>query len=637
MEKQNESTLIERERNPNYLAENVRAMGEVGLTDLYTELVKGIPEEPVKIDPNIIIQGVKNPMSICFIGFSTKCLLEAIKRKKKIVKYIVIIEPNLSVYKYLLATEDISHIIRDKEIDFITGITGKQLMTTLFKRFSQPIDANSVFSRTTIMEGMEYVIDPFYYNTDERKKQAQEIVNTVNEARHQLKLSMGCSDDQYTRMEMVIGNKEHMYKSYSLKPLEGQFSDNTAIVCGGGPSLENFIKFYNEKKSSLKWLQNAIIIAADAVLHKLSVNGIKPHIITRCERKLTSIFKGVTPEMTKDVHYAAYPWTPPEFFKMFEDKFYLLRHNGVCMFTEFKSHAFVDGGVSAGNAAMEIAMNLGCKNIILTGIDLAFIDGKSHTEGTQVEFNIEKSKDKWVKIKDNSGNDTTTIPVWLRCLNEYTMSIDKHKNLLNKSFNIFNTSEKGAPIEGTEFVKFDDIRIQVLNDVEDVLSKIKALRKAPDQTEIDAFEAKIGKTLIELKELKEQVTIAESLAEDAKKTTERELDKMFKRMMSDLGDKPYEFIRAIRSNTHNYEKLWGSVADAYDQNFLKKCYASQTFRVLVFDILQLDLYQYDNARNSLYNLLDNPDERHYEFYRLTKDFIIKVNWYLDKMIELFGG
>ena len=105
------------------------------------------------------------------------------------------------------------------------------------------------------------------------------------------------------------------------------------------------------------------------------------------------------------------------------------------MFTNV-DHGFVDGGVSSGNAALELAFNLGCKDIFITGIDCATLDGKSHSNGTQVEIDINKGLQKKLMVECNDGKERETIPIWERCLNEYIFSISKHlpniNNLINR-------------------------------------------------------------------------------------------------------------------------------------------------------------------------------------------------------------
>ena len=618
--------MVTRKIEPFYLQRNIDVMKELKM-DKLIEQVKAAPNVQLKVDPDISLSGIKNPLSTTFVGFSTRKLYDALMRKKKLVKYVLIIEPNVAAFKYLLATEDITDLLRNQDIEFIIGVKFEELLPLVFRSFTKPLP-NMMISRSTCIESMQIILDPFQYNTPELHKMGEGYINLIRESVHQLKLSMGCSDDQFRRYEMLMDNKQNMYNSWNIKGLFDKFKDVPVVCLGGGPSLSNFIEEYKKNPK----LSNALIIAADAVLFKLLQAGIKPHIVTRCERKLTNIFKGVTKEQTKGIYYAAYPWTPPEYFHLFEDSFYLFRQNGVCIFTEL-SHATNDGGVSSGNAALELAINFGARNIILSGIDLCFIDGKTHVDGTQVEFNINKSKDKWFEVESNDGKKVTTIPVWERCRNEYTQSIDKWIRK-GKNINVINTSTQGAYIPLTKVSKIEDLSALFNNSV-DIHSIIEKNRSKISQEEKDKFDAKIKTTLVKAKEYLEQVNIAIGLAEDAKRTADRELQKLVNQFTMSSKD-PYELIRSLRSNAANYEKLWSTVSDAYDQNFKNKLYIEPLFRVLIFDVLQLDLYHVENAISALANTVNDPDERHFGYYHLTKEFAIKVKFYLEMFIELLG-
>lgn len=624
-----EEKMIERQKDGFYLKKNLAAMASIGWDNLgLMEAIQKVPEQIIKIDPQIVLEGVKNPLITTYFGFSTRHLYDAMKRKKKTIRYVCIIEPNIAAFKHLICTEDISDLLTSKTVDFVVGIQGEQLLAELFRMFTQPIDAG-MMSRSTMLESMQIIIDPFQYDTEEKRKIATSYVELVQDTIHQIRLSMGCSDDQYRRFELLIENKKEICNAWSITGLYDKIGDVPVVVLGGGPSLENFIEEYKKSDSKLK---NSFIIAADAVLFKLLQNGIKPNIITRCERKLTNIFKGVTKEMTEGVYYAAYPWTPNEFFKLFDEHFLLFRQNGVCLFSEL-SHGFVDGGVSSGNAALELAINLGAKNIILSGIDLAFgKDGKTHVDGTQVEFNINKSKEKWTDIDSNNGGKVKTIPVWERCRNEYMQSIDKHTKK-GRTFKVINTSIDGAVIPLTEVKEWKDIT-NMFETPFNAKEFIESNRSKLPQEEIDNFNKKIQEAIPKMKDMSNSIAIAIGLAEDARKTANREIHKMIEHVKISARD-DYEIIRMLRANAANLEKLWHGAVDQIDMNFKQKVYIDYLFRVLIFDVLQLDLYHYENSINGTINTNEYLDERYYAYTQLSVEFMTKCKIYTDMFVELF--
>jgi len=633
--KDKEPNLVLREKHGFFVKRNLVAFKERGYDNI-NELMSSVKEKEVKIDHSIVIQGIKNPLLSIYVGFSTRKMFEALLRKKKVVRRILIIEPNLGEFKHLLCTEDISDIILRDDVDFLIGTMGKELLSEVYLYFTK-IETGYGVSRACFIKNNEVMIDPFIYDTEEKKKKAMDIINTIKDAEQQLQLSMGCSDDQFQRLELMIENREIMYNAWDMTKLKQRFQNIPALVIGGGPSVENFLEDYKKRAS---YYTNFIIIAADATLPLLLARGIRPHMVTRCERKLTTIFQNLTKEDTKGIYYCAYPWTPPEFFDIFDNHIYLFRHNGVCQFADPIKHYHCDGGVSSGNAALEIAMDLGCKNIYLAGIDLVMgDDGETHVKGTTVEFNIDNSKHLHKPIICNDGKKRTSIPVWERCQNEYMQSIDKHeKKEVNKKkcFKVYNLSPIGGVIRQAKPITYSEMHDMLGSHTDntktahDIINKHKAKISKKD---VDKFKTKLTTTLTELGEMKNLMSVAKGLIQGAVKTADREVSKLLRRIVEDSQDNAFAAIKTIRMNEANYIKVWKNVALAIDDNYKAKLYSFDTMRILILDILQLDMFQYENVTNSLYNEFTHEDERYCEYYKHTKDFMVRVDYYIDLLTE----
>lgn len=562
-----------------------------------------------------------------FIGFSTKKLIEAVKRKKKRIDHIIVIEPDPTIFKHVLMTEDLTEYIQNPHYEFLVGLRPDEIMPELFRCLTK-IDKDSVTSRVTKMHSMERIIDPFTYK-DRNDQVAKDIDEAINVTVKQIQLSMGCSSDQQIRWEMMIENREVMYNSWNAKEQFGKFEGKTAIVCGGGPSLQEFIDHY---KANTEAMSGCLIIAADAVLKRLLDEGIKPHMVTRCERKKTHIFKGVDKSMTQDIYYCGYPWTDKSFFDLFDNHFYLFRNNGVCLFTQF-SHGLVDGGVSAANAAMELAHNLGASRIIMTGVDLCFVDGKSHVGGTMVEFDIERSRDKWSKTKNNSDEEVTTIPVWLRCYNEYIQGVEKHKHK-GKNVEVVTTATKGIKFPNIKFVPWKDLAFD--GSGQKPLEIIKAnLKKCPPE-EKEKFISFMRTALSDLKEISDACDIAWNLEDDARRVCDREIEQIYLRIHAELkGKHPWEIIKGLRGNQNNYDKLWKNVAEQYDLNFKTKYLPNINYRIIMMDVLQLDMFHYENRINGLANMKEFNCDKYEEYARLTRDFLVQIKLMAGRFIKLF--
>lgn len=642
--------LTERQAHVFYLEKNLGVLDPDYVSDIRKAIASGketkdiVPTNPmvaellaakekiVKIDPDITIQGCKNPLMTMFVGFSTRKLYEALIRKKKKVDNVFFIEPDIEKFKHLLLTEDISDLLIDPNYEFVVGVPEEQLLAVLFKLLSKH-DPGNAYSRMTKMQNMERVLDPFTY---EENKDLYSRVNTIiDETVTHLQLSMGCSDDQFRRWEMMIENKDIMLKANTIKPLFDKFENVPIIVCGGGPSLDTFL---NEAKKNTNIIKNSLIIAVDAVLGRLLKEGIRPNMVVRCERKLTGIFKDASKEAIKGkegdtpIHYCAYPWTPKGFFDLFDNHFYLMRTNGVCVYTEIKQHGTVNGGVSSGNAALEIAFMLKSKNIFLTGIDMVEVDGKTHVDGTQVEYNIKESMKKGtVKIECNDGVVRETTKIYNRCYNEYFQAIDKHNTKYD--FNVYNTSSKGLNIKNTTYKPWTELLDKFKREVNasELIDKHKG--KIGNKT-VKAFKEKIKKTKQLLLDVRASVVITESLVSEAQRSCDRECKKMTTFIQSE--NEGFAIYEELKKQEANFEKLWFNVVDAYDHNFKNKWLNSMDFRIMFLDILQLDTYFYENQVHSLSNLIDKNSSKYKEYTIITKRWMEKIKLYCDEFIRAFA-
>jgi len=585
------------------------------------------PNTETLIDSNICIRNCNNPLMMVYIGFSTRGLYDSIKRNKKVTRTSIMIEPNLSVFKELLFTEDITDLILDPKIELMMGVNPEDLVNTMIQIFNK-FDEGQPYSRVTQILNMEKLRDPF---TVKNNNDLFSLIDTkVDEAVQQVQLSLGCSDDQFRRWELMYINANEMFNAYNITLLFNKFKDFPCFVLGGGPSLIDFI---NYAKANPEEIKKSIIIAADAVLPVLGKEGIKPNFVPRCERKLTGIFKDVTPDMVKDVNYVAYPWTPPEFFKIFESTFYAFRSNGACIYTGLP-HGRVNGGVSSANAALELALLLGCKTIILSGVDCVKDDsGKTHVAGTQVEFNMEASeKKKSFQLLCNDGKTRTAIAVWNRCLNEYIQSIVKHTEKRKERITIYNTALTGAKIAYTDYIAIDRLPKTIYNIPFIAKEIIDNNKQKLTEEQINKFKALNTDTLKMLLDLKESITVVKNLVEDAERTKDREIAKMIQFVYSDL--KGYDVVKAVRQQKGNLEKLWNNIVDMYDFHFKSKWLPNQLFRTIFLDVLQLDTFMYENMVASITNTLEFRDEQYEAYCKATKGWIDRISYYTDEFIRV---
>jgi len=583
-------------------------------------------EEPIPVEDEVIVQGLKNPLCVVVLGLGTSRVLEEIIKLDKTVAHIIVIEPSLNRFHATLRRHFMPHILEDKRVDFLIGVPDNEIQQHIYQTLTRFHDNEGSRAQTCLQP--EVIPDPFVYGPGgvlgaEAGKVLADKVMSASQAVFQ---SMGCASDTFNRWIQSSKNFDTLQTSYSIDKAYDKFSDMTHIVVGGGPSMEEFIKECKEKDLTKK----ACIIACDASLRRLLKEGIRPHFVTRCERKLTSIFEGVNREDTDNIYYVAYPWTDVKFFELFKNPVMVFRTNGICNWSGYK-HASLNGGVSSANAGLQLAYELGAKDIVITGIDLCFIDNKSHVTGTKVEFDIEKSRPLWKEVTNNEGKTVTQIPVWKRCHGEYENSILKYKQ--KRKMKVYNTSQKGVQIAGTTLKKWDELDHLFKKNV-DPLKRIKRLIHKFPKSEKAKFEKRIENSIGYLKAMRKDLKEVFSGLDDSINNNLREEKKCIMQLKSQY--EPREYFRILNDVFKSLKEIYGAPCKLID-DFKAQHYTGNEFSQLITDTLQLDIFKAENKIRSLKNTIVHPHERMKHYVSLHAQVFHLIDYYAQEMIALFEG
>lgn len=598
-------------------------------------MLKDHPDTAIEIDNQVIIKGLSNPAYLVIVGFATRKVIDTVRKstsptgKLRHVDHILVIEPRLSVFHQTIKREYIGDLLESEDIDFVVGVEAKSLLPQIQKAMTARKDKNIV----QIAMKPEMVIDPFAYPFDKTGKphpEASQVIESVKYAAKQIALSMGCASDSFNRWEQFLKNEKNLKESYMIKQLFNQFKDLPIVVAGAGPSLVDFITYY--KKQNLE--DKCMIIACDASLRLLLENGIRPHLVTRCERKHTNIFKGVSKDDTKGIYFAAYPWVDYRFFDLFDESFMLFRSNGLCKWANKDDNGYnpgyVDGGVSAANAGLELAYLFGAQNILVTGVDLCFIGDRSHVEGTEVEFDIEKSKPNWTKIPGNNGKQVTTIPVWVRCLGEYRTALLKHAP---KGVKVYNTSLEGAYIDGMEVKAFKDLS-HLFTESKKVDDRIKKVLAKPSPKRTEFYLKRKEDTIKYLKESHDRIRLLFSDVADALRIARGEEEKAVLQL-NNISE-PDKFYQNLGGTMSGLTQVFSNACSVIDR-FKNEQYGSDMFGKIMLDICQLDLFQTENRCAGLKNTLEHDHHRLKFYAEAHLNFFTILKYYLEKLIDRLEG
>ncbi|EAJ5678813.1 motility associated factor glycosyltransferase family protein [Campylobacter sp. IFREMER_LSEM_CL1846] len=158
---------------------------------------------------------------------------------------------------------------------------------------------------------------------------------------------------------------------------------DTAIIVSTGPSLSKQLPLLKQYASK------ATIFCTDSAYPILAKHNIKPDYVISLERvKLTSkFFNNNFGNFDKDIIFILKSYTHPDTIKYLDNNnrnYLLVSSTGASFiyFIQLHSYGYLVTGWSVANMASNLAFNLGHKNIILIGQDLAYSNtGHSHSSG----------------------------------------------------------------------------------------------------------------------------------------------------------------------------------------------------------------------------------------------------------------
>lgn len=341
-------------------------------------------------------------------------------------------------------------------------------------------------------------------------------------------------------VKMLCKNINLLAKETPLGEFRDIYKDQTALIVSAGPSLDRDIETIK------KYRKNAIIFSVGQALRTLLKNDITPDFISMIETgNQMSQIDGLD---VSDIDLILEPITCNDLHKTnFRNILLYPSHTSVpnLIWTELAnidaSPYFSSGTVSY--TLLYSAKILGFKNIILSGQDLAFIDGKCYTKearntGLKFEYDEETGKvnlsvddfktfansffDKNSKLTEEQkfnlaqkrlerirNNIFFTKSIkgnMIPTTNDYASFIlqfeDFAKN--NQNLNLYNTSLSGAKIEG-----FKDISIEEALNNRPYANYIEL--KSNFQTDINTVSTGINNEIITISEILKILNTANSL------------------------------------------------------------------------------------------------------------------------------
>lgn len=358
---------------------------------------------------------------------------------------LIVAEDDLGLIKAAFCVTDVSDLIRERRLAFLTSTNKSELHARL-----RPV-------MTPLMLGLRMVALPHAkrYHADFQRQVHTLIRDFVAYSRVQM-VSL------IRNARIVSKNVALNLSAYLAQPgvevLEGSARGYPAVLVAAGPSLARNV----EQLADLR--ERAVIIGVQTVLKTLLARDMPPHFVTSLDYHEISaqFFRGV--EDFAGTILVAEPKVTWHVIDAFEGRTHVLRSDFAddLLRAAAPPRAALRAGSTVAHLAFYLAEHLGCDPIILVGQDLSFSEGLYYPPGMQIEriwapelgrFSTVEGK-QWERIvrgraglrvvKDIHGRDTYTDDQL------FTYAEQFQADFLASSAQVIHACEGGRRLEGTQ-------------------------------------------------------------------------------------------------------------------------------------------------------------------------------------------
>ena len=236
--------------------------------------------------------------------------------------------------------------------------------------------------------------------------------------------------------------------------LRDAFPGRTAVILAGGPSLNEALPWVRQNRDRL------VVIAVSRISRTLREAGIVPHIIASVDPTVLSF------EISREMLALAEAPCPPLFIGSYHVTPLLAgQWPGKFVYTgplfpwrtPLNTDTLNYNGPTVSNYSISLCMHMGCKTIILAGVNNCFsAEGQTHAAGSNES-----------KVGPDLGQITTRIETyggWQAETNQsFITSIEvlklQAKAVREKGIKIYNCSLNAAQIPSIDYISLDEMEL----------------------------------------------------------------------------------------------------------------------------------------------------------------------------------
>jgi hypothetical protein len=377
----------------------------------------------------IVVTAPPDPYDMVFIlgiGLGEVCL-KAIQRFTKKPR-IVIIEPYPSLFRIALYTKALNSILKYTRLSIYLGAQANEKRIVEDYKHILPVGRTLLF------------IYPYPAQlTGNTFKQLEK--NFIHHIRSTRDMWHTTKHFGKRMLDNALANLPSLLSGTPMRVLRNRFKRKPVICVAAGPSLDSALPL-------LKKMRGNLIIACDSAVGSLLNADVQPHIVATADLH-NSNAKKLSPHMgfLKDTVLAFGLEANPENISTFPGsrKVGMTAYNQLVLGWIDQSlnlQCRVPSMTSVTHLAVLLSIAMGADPIILVGVDMAYLSGQSHAQGS-VYSHIPENKS-LIPVKAADGGIVHAPPQLV------TDRLILEQIIAQHQVRIINVSMKGAMVDGTE-------------------------------------------------------------------------------------------------------------------------------------------------------------------------------------------
>ena|GEM_PF-2106099 len=398
------------------------------------------------------------------VGFNAGHEIKAFINHKSNSTKMVIVEPNIEIFKKVMDSMDIHEIISHKDIYICAG------------------DFNQIKSQFLFYSNYLYVyssskLDFKILNYSSKLNEKNNLIQILKEFKSTIvsraTLIGNSMEDTLLGINHLFSNILNAYESINIRELRNTYKGKPAVCVASGPSLDKNVDLLKDVQDK------ALIFCADSAYEKLINKGIISDATSVMERPKViydlffenkqQIYHDDTCLLSQIVAY-------PKIFSEYKGKKIVCSKEQLPFEKNISDKVSVINnyynGLSCAHLSVATAILLGCNPIILLGQDLAYgTDGYSHAKGTVHEKNkINDSNNLLMEVLSYDKKETVkTSVVWDTFRRWFEEVFSLHNN-----YTFINATEGGAYINGALNLPFEEVIEKYLKNQENKTKLVDA-------------------------------------------------------------------------------------------------------------------------------------------------------------------